>query len=534
MKHARALGWVCAAVCAGVAPANVVIDIPMDAQIDIGGGDAIFISSGSGSLSFESDGQDGWTRRHIGASGWYSLDVDFTLAGHGALDITGGDNTLEFECRYYQDNGNPYADAPVFVELRSATGGNRGFGIVYQTGHGWQCDPVERYPAWFHVSIVLNDLLGDFNCDGAPDVTESGTFDPTQVTSLRFFGTDWNYSDGDTDWIDFRNLRLVVEGQKLPPPFYSLTPVLFVPDPNSFPAGYQPTPAEIAEDLENLELAMQRGRRWFGRALGLSTSVRVNPVVYMQAEGGLADYGIEWTDPERRYRDGISIGATWGLVTGEVAARGYDSGSAGGPRSVAIFCKGAGGFAGGAQWHRDNGGGMCLLGDWCLDSMAGRVPLEWWDWWTGVDKQVSAAWHETGHTLGLPHPDALNPVTGQQDYPYTIMGSWWDWPNFPVNPADPNWPLTGLHAWSDNSGSTTVSGYQDIFLLDERAAWFAHPLADIDADGSVDLRDVAQFEPCFAAPPGDECAGADLDHSDAVDFTDYVTLDAAMTGPADR
>ncbi len=198
-----------------------------------------------------------------------------------------------------------------------------------------------------------------------------------------------------------------------------------------------------------------------------------------------------------------------------------------------IFCKGAGGFAGGAQWHAEHGGGICMLGDWCLDSLAERVPAEWEDWWTGYDKQTGATAHEMGHTLGLPHPDLANPVTEEQDYPYTLMGAWWDWPTFPPNPADPESPLRGLHGWGENAYLWPVEDYNDHFLLDYRSAWFSHTLADIDRDGDVDLADFARVQACFdgGGPLSADCDDADLDHSHSVDLGDHNVFAAERTGP---
>lgn len=526
---AALVGGLFALAAAGPAIAQTTVELPLDSQINHGGGDAIYIPFGGGWISFESDATDGWTRRHMDNAGWYALEVDLELAGVGALDLSAPGSTVEFDCRYFQNNANPYADAPIFLRLYSAGGGWRDYGIVYQTGINWSCAPVPDYPAWFHVQIDVGDLNADTNCDGTPDVTSSG-FDPTQVTRVRFYGTDWNYVDGAADWIDVKDLRIVAFSSPQPPGPYTVTPVLFVPDPASFPAGYQPDAAEIADDLANITLAMARLRVWYAVALGRTTSLRIQPVVYMPANGGLSDYEIFWNDPQRRYRDGITLGNTWGLVTSEVASRGYGPGTSSQPRITVIFCKGAGGFAGGAQWFGTTGGGMCMLGDWCLDSLAGRIPPQWWDWWTGREKQTGAIGHEMGHTIGLAHPDAANPVSGNQDYPYTIMGAFWDWPDYPANPADPTWPLRGLHGWADNVTTTVIPGYQDVFLTDHRSAWFAHPLADLDADGSVGLSDLAQFLTVFGlcnGNPGYD-PGADFDRSGCIDVQDLAVLLAAF------
>ncbi len=378
MKSTAAITIItCILAVTGKAGADVVIEIPMDEQINLGDGDAIYIPGGSGWLTFENDNTEGWTRRHMAESGWYNLEIDLVLAGVGEVDMSGTDDTIEFDCRYHQDNSNPYADAPIFVRIFTTDGAMRDYGIVYQTGWNWWCDPVELYPAWVHVTIQVNDLNADYDCDGNPDVTQSSAFDPAHVSRIQFYGTDWSYVSDAADWIDVKDLRIVAQGTAEPPEAYTVTPVLFVPDPNSFPEGYQPSAAELEEDLANITETMERIRVWYGDALGLETSLRVNPVVHMSAFGGLSDYDIEWVTPSRRYRDGIVLGNTWGTVIGEVGGRGYGPGSSSVPRMTIIFCKGAGGFAGGAQWYNQNGGGMCMLGDWCLDSLAERVPLPW-------------------------------------------------------------------------------------------------------------------------------------------------------------
>jgi len=197
----------------GTAPGDSV-NIEMDQQINLSPGqepeyDAIY-SSGGGVISFEPDA-DGWTRMLITGGGWYYMSVNLMLTGDGAISVEGG-GTMEFDARYYQDattNTNPYEDAPIFVTLYSYNEagqylGSRTYGIVYQTGPGWQCAPLPQYPSWVHVTIDLGNMLGDYNCDGTPDVSDSGDFDPGRVTLVRFYGTDW-FGTGD-DYVDIKNL----------------------------------------------------------------------------------------------------------------------------------------------------------------------------------------------------------------------------------------------------------------------------------------------------------------------------------------
>jgi hypothetical protein len=305
--------------------------------------------------------------------------------------------------------------------------------------------------------------------DVAWEATAFGNPDESLINWIEIHADTWGA--GFTLWID--GLELAAAQGPPPLPAWSVQPVLFVPDSASFPVGYGPTAAELAEDLANVEAAMDSAEAWYGQALGLPTALRIQEPVRLDGWGGLDAYEITWVDPERRYRDGISLGNTWGTVLDEVQSRGYTPGSQEDPHTIVIFCKGAGGFAGGAQWFGSTGGGICMLGDWCLDSLADRVPPEWWDWWSGRERQIGAAGHEMGHTWGLSHPDIPNPVSGEQDYEYTIMGSWWNWPVYPVNPADPDWPLHGLHGWATQIGVDPVPEYGDIFLLDQRLPWFS-------------------------------------------------------------
>ncbi len=200
----------------GMAPSRQVI-IEMDEQINLdpeqsSDHDAIFGNSG-GTIGFMPDA-DGWTRMTLNGGGWYYIYVDLLRAGENPISVAGG-GTLEFDARYYQDatNTGPYEDAPIFVTLYSSNEagqqtGSRSYGMVYQTGGGWECDPLPQYPSWVRVSIDLGDLLGDANCDGTPDVVESGDFDPNRVTRIAFYGTDW-YGAGD-DFVDIRNLSINV------------------------------------------------------------------------------------------------------------------------------------------------------------------------------------------------------------------------------------------------------------------------------------------------------------------------------------
>ncbi len=203
----------------GEAGAGETYFLPMDQQVNVGretgqspDGDAIHPApwvDPPDTFEFRSDEAEGYTRHWLdgGGSGswWYGPYVDFYLAGFTDDYIDIGGLALEFDTRYFQDensNSNPYGDAPVFVRFYTyeddGTGtyptyaGHRDFGIVYATQRG---DPP--YPEWTHVIVDLNDPAG---------YTESGSFDPTRVSRMRFYGTDW--AGGGDDFVDFKNFRI--------------------------------------------------------------------------------------------------------------------------------------------------------------------------------------------------------------------------------------------------------------------------------------------------------------------------------------
>lgn len=208
----RAFAIVCAVLVLTATQAlAVVVDIPMDQQINLGytynsqspNGDAIYAAFTAGTATFHTDGVDGWARHNINQSGWWYMYVDLNLAGIGALDMSAPGSLIEFDCRYFQDpetNTNPYADAPVFARIYTyAPDGNtylghRDYSIVYATQSPWNNPP---YPTWTHVTI---DVHGSAYADG-------GAFDPTKVSRIRWYGTDWSWTYP-ADFVDFKDLKI--------------------------------------------------------------------------------------------------------------------------------------------------------------------------------------------------------------------------------------------------------------------------------------------------------------------------------------
>ncbi len=191
----------------------VTVDIPMDQQINLGEGDAIF-SSGDAFITFEPanppDEPEGFTRYHLNKGWYYGPYIDFVLSGDGPIDITKTNLTFEFDARAFQDpitNTNPYGDCNIFVTMYNYDGsmlnGYREYGIVY--GPNVNSFPFgDWYPTWSHVTISVATSGKDTNYGG-------NTFDPTNITRMRFYGTDWDTGNGGLDdFIDIKNVQFVL------------------------------------------------------------------------------------------------------------------------------------------------------------------------------------------------------------------------------------------------------------------------------------------------------------------------------------
>lgn len=191
-----------------------VINVAMDQQINVGKpgtaqsptGNAIYPLAGTGSsLSFGTDGTDGWSRCTTTGGGWYYHYLDLNLAGIGAVDLSQAGSTVSFDARYFQDpqtNAGAYADAPIFARVYTyAADGNtalgyRDFGIVYATQPTWN-NP--RFPDWTRVTI-------DVNSAGTVTNVGTGLYDPSKISRIRWYGTDWQGHG--QDFVDVKDVSL--------------------------------------------------------------------------------------------------------------------------------------------------------------------------------------------------------------------------------------------------------------------------------------------------------------------------------------
>ena len=102
------------------------------------------------------------------------------------------------------------------------------------------------------------------------------------------------------------------------------------------------------------------------------------------------------------------------------------------------FVRGMGGYAGGIRYENGNAG-YAMVGDICLEAIcsyqtptAGSALLGASGWPSNAYSlagQTGAFVHEALHGLDLPHPDGW-PADNQPGWDETLMGHWWNMPNF--------------------------------------------------------------------------------------------------------
>ncbi len=207
----RTFTIVCAVLILAASQAFAQV-VPMDQQINLGAGgtsqspsgDAIYTIA-NGTITFETDGVEGWARNNIAGDGWYYFYLDLSLAGVGGVNVGAAGSTVEFDCRYFRnpdDHEKPYDDAPIFLNLYTYSEdgntllGRREYGIVWGTQGPWNNDP---YPTWTHMVIDVHGLAH----------TDYDAFDPSNVNRIRWWGTDW--SGKGNDFVDIKNFSAVPE-----------------------------------------------------------------------------------------------------------------------------------------------------------------------------------------------------------------------------------------------------------------------------------------------------------------------------------
>ena len=123
------------------------------------------------------------------------------------------------------------------------------------------------------------------------------------------------------------------------------------------------------------------------------------------------------------------------------------------------FVRGMGGYAGGIGYQGGNAG-YGMVGDICLEAIceypeptSGSVLLCEDGWPTnsyGLCGQTGAFIHEALHGLGLHHPDG-SPAENQPQWDETLMGSWWNMPNFTNTKGLTQMEIDRVLEWSSSS-----------------------------------------------------------------------------------
>ena len=124
------------------------------------------------------------------------------------------------------------------------------------------------------------------------------------------------------------------------------------------------------------------------------------------------------------------------------------------------FVRGMGGYAGGILYE-DGKAGYAMVGDVCLEAIceypeptAGSVLLGNDGWPSnsyGLTGQTGAFIHEALHGLGLLHPDGW-PEGNQPDWDETLMGHWWNMPNFGNPKGLTQMEMDRVLRWTTSSG----------------------------------------------------------------------------------
>lgn len=170
-------------------------------------------------------------------------------------------------------------------------------------------------------------------------------------------------------------------------------------------------------ELEKVNQAIRGGEDWLAEALG--TRISWEPVRLINSQQPLS----EWRS------------RSIGLLRGEVEQLGLPWTD---DYIYLAFVRGMGGYAGGVAYQGGNAG-YAMVGDICLEAIceyseptAGSVLLGVSGWPANsysLIGQTGAFVHEALHGLDLPHPDCW-PEGDQPDWDETLMGNWWNMPDF--------------------------------------------------------------------------------------------------------
>ncbi len=343
MRHS--IVWLAGLFLAATPPivlGATLADVPMDAQINNGHtystqsptGDAIYPAFNTDTQTFWPAGPDpiggqvepeGWNRHNLTTvpGGWWYHYIDLNLAditvpGTG-LDLSHPCTRIEFDARFYHDpltNANPYGDAPIFARLYTyaADGntylGHRDFGIRY--GPNANNFPFGQWhPAWAHVVIYVNS--GSY--------TDGGTYSNTNVSRIRFYGTNW--SGGGGDFIDFKNFVITNDA-----PVPVITPVQ--PDPQTAYPDLPYSQQVLVDSCEAASWTLLQGGP--GASIDPNTGVvSWNPTqahagqtftfeVKATNTAGSATDSWQVTVYQPPPSDGSSIAEPWGTVHGNIFA----------------------------------------------------------------------------------------------------------------------------------------------------------------------------------------------------------------------
>ncbi len=171
---------------------SFTISLSLSQQVNIGLGDAI--SGYSSFIQSESCVRKNLTEGNGAGTWFYGPTIDFVKAGYGpTIDLSGNKTVIEYTARYFQGNGNtnPYADAPIILQLLDSEGRRAGLGISYGA------KPNPTYPSWV---TCTDDMSSD------PTWPNSPGFDLTRVVKIMFVGTDWVGTGN--DFVDLKNLKI--------------------------------------------------------------------------------------------------------------------------------------------------------------------------------------------------------------------------------------------------------------------------------------------------------------------------------------